>query len=232
MAQADFGVFPDNLSNASVLSGVTAGVTPPNGGGSFVFGFNSIAVSSGVVAYYDAQAGFAPMAKGTSISAAIKRGVSGGPTNFSPYIFCGLGTNSVAAKGYLLGLSDQDPHQITLVKGSLAGGVPGVAPPTSGVLIQGTETWLNNTWLHIKLDMIANTNGDVVLNLWRSDLTVNPVTAPVWVPLAGANQFIDDALGINSGSLPYLSGYAGFGYTTKDITRRAFFDQLVIARQL
>lgn len=230
--QADWGLLTDNVDPSLVLRGVTAGEDKPNGGGNFVFGFNSIAAVAGNVSLYTAQTGFAPMAKGGSISAAVKRGVSGGPTNFAPFLYLGLQANNNNSKAYLLGLDDDDPHSIVLVKGTLLAGVPANAPPTNGVLAKGSETFLNNTWLHIRLDMIVNTNGDVILQMFRSDLGANPVTAPVWEPLPGAPQFIDDALGINSGSAPLTGGYGGFGFQTKDITRRGFFDQISIARQL
>jgi hypothetical protein len=238
MAEADWAFFADGLDSSLVLRGVTAGETPPPGGGNFVFGFNSIVSTAGAVGLYAAQTNFAPMAKGMSLSCAIKRGVSGGPTNFSPFLFCGCQNNVIGASpgtmGYMLGLADADPHWITLVKGPILTGTPGVQPPTSGVLAVGNETFLNNTWLQIRLDMIVNTNGDVILQMFRSDLTLDgaSVAAPVWFPLPGAAQFVDDALGVNSGSLPFTSGYGGFGYATKDITRRAFFDQLVVSRQL
>lgn len=232
MGQADWGILTDGLDDSSVLNGVTSGQTPPNGGGNFVYGFNSIVSTAGALGLYAAQAGFAPMSKGMSIRGAIKRGASGSPLNFSPFLFAGLQGNSVNSLGYLLGLSDEDPHRITLVKGSVVAGVPGNPPPTNGVLIQGTETFLNNTWLHIRLDMIVNTNGDVILQMFRNDLTVNPVNAPVWIALAGAAQFVDDALGVNTGTDPFTSGYGGFGFSTKDITRRAYFDQLEVQKQI
>ena len=238
MSEADWTFFADGLDTGSVRRGVTAGEAPPPGGGSFVFGCNSVVSTAGAVGLYVAKANFAPMAKGMSISCAIKRGVSGGPTNFSPFLFCGCQNNVIGAspgtKGYMLGLSDADPHWITLVKGPLLVGTPGGHPPTSGVLAVGNETFLNNTWLQIRLDMIVNTNGDVILQMFRSDLTLEgaSVTSPVWFPLPGAAQFVDDALGINSGSPPFTSGYGGFGYATKDIARRAFFDRLVVSRQL
>jgi len=236
MAEADWAFFADGLDTGSVKRGVTTGEPRPNGGGNFVFGFNSVVSTSGAVGLYAAQASFAPMAKGMSISAAIKRGVSGGPTNFSPYIFCGAQNNVIGSgpgtEGYMLGLADADPHWITLVKGPLLIGTPGAQPPQSGVLAIGNETFLNNTWLHIRLDMIVNTNGDVILNMWRNDLNLHSVTLPTWEPLPGAATFVDDALGVNSGSTPFTSGYGGFGFSTKDITRRAYFDQLVVNRQL
>jgi len=232
MAETDWAFISDSLDSGSVKRGVTTGEPRPNGGGNFVFGFNSIVNTPGAVGLYAAQTGFAPMTKGASIRAAVKRGVSGAPTNFAPFLFAGLAGNTVAASAYLLGLDDDDPHRIVIVKGSLAAGIPPVAPGTSGVLKQGSETFLNNTWLHLRLDMIVNVNGDVILKAFRSDLTVNLVTAPVWVPAPGCETFVDDALAVNSGSAPLTSGYGGFGFQTKDVTRRVFFDQLEVQKQL
>jgi hypothetical protein len=232
MAEADWTFATGGLDSGSVKCGVTTGEPRPNGGGSFVFGFNSIVNTAGAVALYAAQVGFVPMAKGMSIRGAIKRGASGGPVNFSPFFFAGLGGIDVGLSAYLLGLDDDDPHRISLVKGPLSGGVPPLHAGSGGVLAQGTETFLNDTWLHLRLDMIVNTNGDVLLQCFRSDLTANPVTAPVWIAVPGCANFVDDALAINSGSAPYTSGRGGFGFQTKDVTRRAFFDQLEVQKQV
>lgn len=233
MAESDWAFVSGSLDAGLVKRGVTTGEPRPNGGGNFVFGFNSVNNTPGAVALYSAQVGFAPMAKGMSIRGALKRGASGGPTNFAPFLMAGLQTNSTSASAYLLGLDDDDPHRIVLVKGALTAGIPPLAPApsTNGVLLQGSETFLNNTWLHLRLDMIVNANGDVILQCFRNDLTVNSVSAPSWVPVLGAAQFIDDALGVNSGSLPFTTGYGGFGFQTKDVTRRAFFDQLEVQKQ-
>lgn len=45
-------------------------------------------------------------------------------------------------------------------------------------------------------------------------------------------QFIDDHLGINSGSQPLTSGRAGFGFAVEDVTRRAFVDHVELMRQV
>lgn len=232
MAEADWALIPDSTPAASIKRGVTNGEPRPNGGGNFVFGFNSVDATPGAVGYYAGQVNFAPMAKGASIRGAFKRGVSGGPTNFAPFLFAGLATNSVGVPAYLLGLDDDDPHRIVIVKGPPSQGLPPVPIGVSGVLKQGSETFLNNTWLHLRLDMIVNANGDVILQAYRSDLVVNPVTAPVWVPVPGCENFVDDALWVNSGSAPLTGGYGGFGFQSKDITRRAYFDQLEVQREL
>jgi hypothetical protein len=232
MAASDWGILNDGLDGVSVKKGVTTGITRPNGGGDFVYGFNSVVATSGAVGLYAAQVNFAPMAKGASIRGAIRRGASGGPLNFAPMLFAGLQTNSVNGSGYLLGLDDDDPHRIVLRKGTIVTGIPAVGIGTLGVLKQGSQTFLNDTWLHLRLDMIVNTNGDTILEAFANDLTANPVTAPVWIPVPGVEEFVDDALAVNSGSTPYASGYGGFAFQVKDITRRGYFDQIEVIRQL
>lgn len=232
MAASDWTTLPDGLDAVSLKRGVTTGVLRPNGGGNFCFAFNSTVATSGCAGLYAAQDNFAPMAKGASVRGAIRRGAGGGPLNFAPMLFAGLQSNTVNANAYILGPDDDDPHRIVLRKGSLVTGLPAVAIGTSGILKQGTETFLNDTWLHLRLDMIVNGNGDVILKAWKNDLLANSVAAPVWVAVPGCEQFVDDALGINSGSSPYTSGYGGFAFQTKDISRRGYFDELEIQRQL
>lgn len=234
MAEADWTVLTNSLAAGSVKRGVTGGITRPNGGGNFLYGFNSLDSSQGVVGLFTNQVNFAPMAKGGSVRAAIKRGIGGGKTNFAPFIFICLGGALVTDQGYMLGLGDSDPHRIILRKGALTGGLPDAAvtsPPTSGVLRKSTATYSEDTWLHLRLDAVVNTNGDVVLNVYRNDLAANSVASPVWAAIDGMAQFIDDALGVNSGSAPFTSGRGGFGFQTKDVTRRSYFDHLEILRQ-
>jgi hypothetical protein len=89
------------------------------------------------------------------------------------------------------------------------------------------------TWLHLRLDMVVNLNGDVLLQVFQNNLTSNPLGgAPSWQAIPGMPEFIDDALGINSGSQPFTSGRAGFGFFTKDVTRRGFLDHVEAFRQL
>lgn len=232
MAESDWTFMTNGLSASNVDRGVTNGIARPNGGGSFVYGFNSLTNTPGAVALYANQVNFAPMAKGGSIRGAIKRGSSGGPTSFSPFLFIGAQGVDVNDEAYLLGLSDDDPHRIVLVKGPISTGVPDDAPGDGGVLLRSTQTYSNDTWLHLRLDMIVNANGDVILQCFASDLDANAVTAPVWTAIPGATEFIDDGLNINSGSAPFTSGRAGMGFTTGDTTRRAFFDHIELHRQL
>lgn len=231
MAEADWTFMNDGLSAGSVKRGATAGIARPSGGGNFVFGFNSIANTAGAVALYGNQVDFAPATKGGSVRAAMKRGAGGGPMNFAPFVFACAATNSVNGNAYMLGLDDDDPHAIVLRKGQLINGLPAVAIGTQGILARGNESFLNDTWHHLRLDVIVNTNGDVVLKAWKNDLDAHAVSAPVWTAVPGIDEFIDDALAINSGSDPLTSGYLGYGFQTKDVTRRAFFDYIEVIRQ-
>lgn len=235
MAESDWTEAADSLGVGVVRRAVTAGITPPNGGGSFVFGFNSIDLTAGAVALFTNLVNFAPTAanKGGSIRGAIRRGASGGNTGFAPFLFIGLQGTSVNDQGYLLGLADGDPAHIALRKGSLVGGLPDVAPPGSGILRRSTGTIAIDTWVHLRLDMIVNLNGDVRLQVFQNDLVANPLSgAPVWTAITGMTEFVDDALGVNSGSLPFTSGRIGFGFQSQDVTRRGYVDHAEVFRQL
>ena len=230
MASTDWTYLNDGLALASVDRGVTAGIPRPPGGGTFLFGFNSLGVAKGAVALFANTPNFAPMAKGGSLRGCLQRGPGGGPTGFSPFLFlCGQGT-SVNDQAYLLGLSDDNPHRIVLRKGAIGTGLPDADGP--GVLLRSSESFAQGTWLHLRLDVVVNGNGDVVLSVFRNDLEAHPIgTAFDWKPVAGMPSFIDDQLAINSGSQPLTSGRAGFGFAVSDVTRRAFVDHLELLRQ-
>ena len=231
MASTDWTYLNDGLDIATVDRGVTAGIARPPGGGSFLFAFNSLAAVQGSVALFANQAGFAPMAKGGSIRGAVQRGPGGGPTGFAPFLYLCCQGNSVNDQAYLLGLADDDPHRIVLRKGSVTGGLSSSDGP--GVLLKSGESFTQATWLHLRLDVIVNANGDVVLKVYRNALDTHPLgSAPDWQPVAGMTEFIDDHLGINSGSQPLTSGRGGFGFAVRDVTRRGFFDHLELYRQV
>jgi hypothetical protein len=230
MAQTDWSYLNDGLDIATVDRGVTAGIARPPGGGSFLYAFNSLAAVQGAVALFANLVDFAPMAKGGSIRGCIQRGPSGGPTGFSPFFFLCCQGNSVNDTAYLLGLSDDDPHRIVLRKGMVVAGIPDSEGPH--VLLSSSESFVPGTWLHLRLDVIVNLNGDVVLKVFENDLVAHPLgTPPSWQPVAGMAEFIDDNTGINSGSQPLTSGRSGFGVMVKDVTRRSFFDHLELLRQ-
>jgi hypothetical protein len=230
MASTDWTYLNDGLDIATVDRGVTAGIPRPPGGGSFLFGFNSLTAAKGAVALFANLVNFAPMAKGGSIRGCVQRGPGGGPTAFSPSLFlCGQGT-SVNDNAYLLGLSDDDPHRIVLRKAPIALGAGAAAD--LGILLRSADSFAQGTWLHLRLDVIANPNGDVVLAVFQNDLATHALgTAPDWVPVNGMQSFIDDRLAVNTGSMPLTSGRGGFGCAVKDTTRRSFFDALEVLAQ-
>jgi len=233
MAETDWTELSDGLDINTVDRGVTTGVARPPGGGSFLFGFNSLSTAAGAVGFFTNQVDFAPMAKGGSIRGVVARGVSGGPTGFSPFLYLGAQGPSVNDKAYLLGLSDDDPHKIILKKGTIVTGIPAAAKPAAGLLRTSVKTLAPGTFVHLRLDMVVNLNGDVLLDVFENDLSVNPLgTTPDWQPVNGMAQFVDDALGINTGSQPFTSGRAGFGFQTEDVTRRGLFDHIEVFRQL
>ena len=118
-----------------------------------------------------------------------------------------------------------------LRKGSILGGIGD--SEGAGVLLHSSESFLNGTYLHVKLEAVYNQNGDVVLNVAMNDLEANPLDQdPVWEEIPGMPRFIDDITGINSGSAPLAPGRAGFGFSVKDTARRAYFDHIQIAKQL
>jgi len=231
MAEADWTYLNDGLDIATVDRGVTAGIARPPGGGSFLFAFNSLAAVQGAVGLFCNLVDFAPMAKGASIRGCVQRGPGGGPTGFSPFMFLSCQGNSVNDTAYLLGLSDDDPHRIVLRKGAVAVGIPDSEGPN--VLLASGESFSQGTWLHLRLDAIVNDNGDVVLKVLRNDLGAHPLGSPPdWQPVPGMVEFIDDHLGINSGSQPLTSGRGGFGMAVADVTRRGYFDHLELLRQV
>jgi hypothetical protein len=232
MAQADWTQLSLGLTSGALKQGVTNGaVARPNGGGNFVYGFNSVAVTPGSAGLFVNLTNFAPMAKGCSIRGCIQRGVSGGPTNFAPYFFVSLTGTTVGDRCYMLGLMDEDPHHIAFVKGVLANGIPSASIGASGVWSKSTATYAAGTWLQLRMDVIVEPNNDVLIQFFQSDLGAHVCTAPSWGAITGMPNFLDDHLDVATGTDPLTSGYGGFGFTTKDVTRRGYFDQIEVWRQ-
>lgn len=248
MASTDWTECAGNLTSGSVAKGVTAGTTPPNGGASFVYGFNSLSSTAGAVGLYvnatgnsGANALFAPiqtdanLATGGSIRGAMVRGVSAEPQiGFASMLFInvksGLTTNpNVNDTGYLLGLEDANPARIVLRKGPLNGGL--TVDSSLSTLAVSSAAYSPGTWVHLRLDAIFNQNGDVVLLVYQNDLSVNSVVAPVWAPVAGIATVVDDALAVNSGTTPLSGGFAGFAFYTAALQKRAYVDQVQVLRQ-
>ena len=237
MASSDWTPLTSILSTGSVARGVTAGLTPPNGGGSFVYAMNALLAATGVAALYATpqapNANFDPMLKGGDVNGALQRGVGGGQTGVAAFFFLGFQGTDVADVGYILGLADGNPSHVELRKGSLALGLPDEnVGGASKVLARSTASFAPGAWVHLRLEMVCNANGDTVLNCYESDLGAHAVTSPVWTAIPGMAQVIDDVAGINTGSLPLVGGRAGFGARFTDATRRAYFDHLALSKQL
>lgn len=240
MASTDFTEASGGLGTDTLLGAVTGGLTPPNGGGAFVYGFRSAAAATGARALITNQTNFYPMAEGGRISGGIMRGVSTITTGFAPFFAIGIQASgpppSVLDNAYLIGLEDTEPHRVVVRKGSMVLGIPAATAENS--LMRSKDTKVIGSWWHILLDMIVNPSGDVVLRAFFNDLASNPVTAPIWEELDmegandGINGFIDDALGAASGSVPYVDGYAGFAGRVEEQGRRMYYDHIRIARQL
>jgi len=233
MAEIDFGLF--GAAAGDIARGVTAGFTPPNGGGSFVFGFNSRVAGSKAVGLFYNAANFAPLrddaanATGGSARGCLKRGRSVNPLGFSVGLFVNLINATTEDKAYILGLSDADPHAIVLAKTSLGAGLD---PASTSILRVSSETFLWDTWLQLRLDSIVNPNGDVVLKCLQNDLTQHACNTPSWEAIPGMADFIDDALGIASGSDPLGGGYGGFCFQSSQSGARGFVDQFELHRQM
>ncbi len=231
MPSADYTFVSDVASSADIRRAVTAGIPAPPGGGSFVYGMASQTNTPGVVALYYNGSGFAPLTKGGDIRAAMKRLPSAGDDLFSAWIFLGLPGTASTGVAYMLGLSNSEPSHIVLKKGALSTGLPDVVPGTLGVLRRSSATFTKDTWVHLRLEVVANVSGDVVLNAYQNDPNVNPVDAPIWTAIPGLTSFIDDALGINSGSVPIVGGRIGFGMNSSDVNRNVAFDEILPIKQ-
>ncbi len=178
---------------------------------------------------------------GGSVRGAIQRGQSAATTDFASFFFIGLTGTSVDDDAYILGLSDDDPSRIVLRKGKLSEGIPDFTVSTNGILRQSEATVATAEYVHLRLDMVHNDTGDVILQVFQNDLSANPINdPPSWTAITGMTDFTDDALGVNSTEAgvrsdiiqPFVGGYAGFGFYSKNIQRRGWFDHIEIYRQL
>lgn len=235
MGSADWATLNDGLDDNTLKRAVTQGVfTPPNGGGLNVRGLRSLLATQGAAAFYTNLANFNPTAanKGASVRGAMQRAVSSGLTDFAPFMFANGQSNSVNGSAYMIGLSDDNPSRIVLRKGAIVSGLPAGAPGSSGngVLTRSDESVDVGEWVHLRLDAIVNLTGEVVLKVFRNDLDSNAVTSPSWEELTEM-AFVDDPLGAASGSLPYTSGYMGYGGFSKALNRIMLFDHFQMGRQ-
>lgn len=228
MADSDWTMLNNGLSDAQVRRGVTEAITPPNGGGTFVYGMRSVQAVTGAVGLYTVITNFNPMAAGGRISMAFQKN---GTSGINPMIFVCLQGIAVGDVGYLLGFaSDENPAHLILMKGAPNAGI---RSDSDYILRRSTGTYASgSTFYHFQLDAIVQPSGDVRLKVFENDLA-NPVGTPSWAAVAGMSDYIDDVLGHQSGLAPYVDGRSGFAtYYAGESSRSAFFDHTPIGRQL
>jgi hypothetical protein len=244
MAQSDWSTLTGGLTPDNVKRGVTAGVSPPAGGGTYAFGMRAVENVPGAVGLFCTQTDFSPMAKGGRITGALRRTSIGAASGFAPFLFFNAGGSAASSVAYILGLSDENPCHIQLRKGAIADGLAAVSlvdPDTNpNVLMRSTDTFLADTWQHLRLDVIKQGTDDVILQVYRNDLLVHNVDSPVWVLVPGMEGasyptfigFVDDALGVNTGTTPLGGGRAGFAARFETSNRAVYFDHVAVDRQL
>jgi hypothetical protein len=176
--------------------------------------------------------GFTSVGDGGSISAAMKRYSSG--TGYSPIMGLIVG-NTQASLGYFLGLTNASSYKIALKKGAPN---TGLEEDDTGILRTSTDSFTDtgddsDAWFHLRLDVLVNPHNEVVLNVYQNDLSTNAVTAPSWTAVTGMSAYIDDSLGILTGSSPYTgSFYFFYGHWTNGGNGRVtLWDQIVIGKQ-
>lgn len=244
MGQADWNDLQDSTSIATLARGVTAGITGPNGGNGFVFGYNSLdGTVTGAHGKFVDLTNFAPTGSGLSVPdgggsvrGCVRRVASPNSTGFTPFLFFALqGTNppSINDQAYMLGLSDSDPYEIVLAKAVIVSGIAELESNTTVLRRSSSQFSIGDgLWHHLRLDVIVQPNGDVLLKCFESDLVTNPISgAADWQPISGMSDYIDDAIQINTGSAPLWGGFAGFAFSfANGLNRRGAFDALEVYR--
>lgn len=240
MGQADWHELGGALAAGDLRRGVVFGsgsFTPPNGGGSFVFGYNTLSQTPGAHGMYVNLTGFIPTGDGLPppsgggiVRGAVKRVASPGAVGMSPALFfCAQGSPpTVNDSAYLLGLSDADPYEIVLAKAPIVSGL--VEAEENVTILRRSSAQYNlgdDLWHHLELEVIVEPNGDVLLKVQASNLALHPVTAPSFAPIPGMDDFIDDNLYVATGSAPLWGGYCGFAFAAAGSpSRRGAFDAL------
>lgn len=242
MAEADWAFISGSLDAAQVGRGVSSAFPRPNGGLNFTFGMHSLVATEGFTGLYCDLTNFNPLlnsstpaaATGGSVRGALQKYDSSTPTEYAPLLFIGLRGGSAGSPApttldtaYMLGLENASPYRIVLVKGT-----PGAGLPTAAVLRASSQSYTPGNWHHLRLDMIVNPTGDVILQAFYNDLTAHTVTAPTWAAIAGLTEFTDDALGVLSGSEPLSGGFIGYGMYSKAAGRLGLFDHIEAIRQV
>lgn len=223
MAEANWSFMTGSLADSQVRRGASYGYDPPLAGPASVYAMNCIVNTTGAVALYYNGAGYAPTpnGKGLKMTGAIKRGIGGGTTGFSAYLFSLAQGTNVSEEAYMLGLGETG--HIVLCKGTLSNGVPDVEPGNSGVLARSTITIPVGTYAHLWLEAIVNPGNDTLVKAKINYSNVDPPSSQNWDTIPGIDDFIDDINGINSGSPGFSSGYGGYGGFFDEANRQTYY---------
>lgn len=206
---------PPDSGNREIIRGPTYGLGGPPGTafGQAVLAARCLPGATGAWGLRDDHnAPIVPCAAGGSATVVMRRGYGAAfAAGAAPFLFVGLQASSVASAAYLLGLSDGANGRVALVKGTPLGGIPDVAPGTLGVLRRSTATRAPGAWVHLRLDVIVNPGGDVLLQAFENDLERHALGSEQWDPIDGIEEVNDDTLYVATGSAPLIGGYIGFG---------------------
>ncbi len=237
MAQSDHTECIDNLSAAAIKFIAGGGFVTPPGGGTFCGAWKSLVATPGLSTRFFNGAGLVPAPKGGTVSAALRRGLGAGQTGFATFVCICLGGTANTNNAYMLGLADGSPAHLVVRKGQLVGGLPDVAPGNQGVLWRSTDVYDDDQWVHVRLMVAVNTNGDSVISVWENDLTALGASVLAidqnWVQVPGLNMLnvsgsgiTDDAAGINTGTPSLTSGRLAWGFWSNDVNRIAYVDHI------
>jgi hypothetical protein len=229
MSSTDWTELTGSASTSDLRRGLTDSPGPGicNGGGTFCYGLGSVVDTTLLAGMFYSDAGWITTPKGGRVMAAmVKAGKgtdSGNNLLYAPFLFCNLQGALTTSNGYILGLTEEEPARIMLRKGALSSGMD---PADSGMISLSADSFAKDTWVHLRLDVIEQPSGDVLLKVFQNDLTANAVTAPSWAAISGMDDFTDDSLGHATGSVPYTSGgRMGFGfYSEAAVNRYGYVD--------
>jgi hypothetical protein len=238
MAEADWTTITNALTSPNVREGVTMAFQLAHAdAGAYCYAIHSINAVTGFAGKRCEIADFNPVAalKGGSISAAFKKYSSNAA--YAPMIGLINGVDALSAEGYFLGLTSGSSYHIGLKKGSMNAQMSGSGSDILS-LSDAAYTAVGNSqtgWFHLRLDVLVNPHGEVILNVYENDYLINGVTGAAgnWAAIPGMSQVIDDPTGIMTGKAPYTSGlFFVFGTFIENAGGSvALFDHIEISRQ-
>jgi hypothetical protein len=225
--------------NGSVHHGPTLEVpTAESAAGDFAYGFNSDEeAGNGAVALVYKPPGF-NFTKGGSISALVTK-VSAEGAGHSVFVLTQVGdgtaTGSVSDVAYMLGIQDDPTNRLVLCKGPVSAGIPAGDPGTDNgltrIIAKGSESVDPGDWIHVRLQAVVQTGGDVLLVAERS--LSGGVVSPVFQTIPGMpDRIVDGVTEITTGSAPLSSGRAGIGWHFNATNKTAGVDYIEGARQV